>query len=136
MLLLAHAAAASEPIAVAFVLTDGANVIDFAGPWEVFQDTARPGTDTIDTAEVRYKTSTGFNAGGLGVVLILIALYATWSATRTILEIGVSPNWAPWSSSRSRRLAFGPATTAITTYSPEFGRPTSRTGPNPGAATM
>src|SRR5205085_12074373 len=37
MLLLAHAAAVSEPIAVAFVLTDGANVIDFAGPWEVFQ---------------------------------------------------------------------------------------------------
>jgi SSS family solute:Na+ symporter len=40
--------------------------------------TARPGTDTIETAGVRYKTSTGFNAGGLGVILILIALYATW----------------------------------------------------------
>lgn len=40
--------------------------------------TARPGTDTIDTVDVRYKTSTGFNAGALGVVLILIALYATW----------------------------------------------------------
>src|SRR3954447_16601388 len=39
---------------------------------------ARPGTDTIDTVDVRYKTSTGFNAGALGVVLILIALYATW----------------------------------------------------------
>ena len=35
-------------------------------------------TDTIDTADVRYKTSTGFNAGALGVVLILVALYATW----------------------------------------------------------
>ena len=40
--------------------------------------TARPGTDTIDTRDVRYKTSTGFNAGALGVILILIALYATW----------------------------------------------------------
>ena len=39
---------------------------------------ARPGTDTIDTVDVRYKTSTGFNAGALGVILILIALYATW----------------------------------------------------------
>jgi len=39
---------------------------------------ARPGTDTIDTVDVRYETSTGFNAGALGVVLILIALYATW----------------------------------------------------------
>ena len=38
----------------------------------------RPGTDTIDTSNVRYKTSTGFNAGALGVILILIALYATW----------------------------------------------------------
>jgi len=27
------------PIKVAFVLSDGATVIDFAGPWEVFQDT-------------------------------------------------------------------------------------------------
>jgi SSS family solute:Na+ symporter len=38
----------------------------------------RPGTDTIETTDVRYKTSTGFNIGALGVVLILIALYATW----------------------------------------------------------
>jgi SSS family solute:Na+ symporter len=38
----------------------------------------RPDADTIDTAGVRYKTSTGFNAGALGVILILIALYATW----------------------------------------------------------
>jgi len=34
----------SHAIAVAIVVTEGANVIDFAGPWEVFQDTARPGT--------------------------------------------------------------------------------------------
>jgi SSS family solute:Na+ symporter len=38
----------------------------------------KPGVDTIDTVGVRYKTSTGFNAGALGVILILIALYATW----------------------------------------------------------
>jgi SSS family solute:Na+ symporter len=38
----------------------------------------RPDADTIDTANVRYKTSTGFNAGALAVLLILIALYATW----------------------------------------------------------
>ena len=28
-----------EPMKAAFVLTEGANVIDLAGPWEVFQDT-------------------------------------------------------------------------------------------------
>jgi SSS family solute:Na+ symporter len=38
----------------------------------------RRGADTIDTTGVRYKTSAGFNIGALGVVLILIALYATW----------------------------------------------------------
>ena len=34
--------------------------------------------DTIDTKNVRYATSTGFNAGAVGVVLILIVLYATF----------------------------------------------------------
>ena len=36
----ASGAAAARPVPrrVAFVLTEGANVIDFAGPWEVFQD--------------------------------------------------------------------------------------------------
>jgi SSS family solute:Na+ symporter len=38
----------------------------------------RAGADTIDTTGVRYKTSAGFNIGALGVVLVLIALYATW----------------------------------------------------------
>src|SRR5262249_15868726 len=36
---------ANHAIPVAIVVTEGANVIDFAGPWEVFQDTARPGTE-------------------------------------------------------------------------------------------
>jgi transcriptional regulator GlxA family with amidase domain len=35
---------ASGPIPVAVVVTEGANVIDLAGPWEVFQDSARPGS--------------------------------------------------------------------------------------------
>jgi transcriptional regulator GlxA family with amidase domain len=30
---------------VAFAVTDSATVIDFAGPWEVFQDTALPGPE-------------------------------------------------------------------------------------------
>ena len=38
----------------------------------------RPGTDTIDTAEVRYRSSSGFNVAALGVTLVLVALYATW----------------------------------------------------------
>lgn len=39
---------------------------------------ARPGTDTIETRDVVYATRTSFNVGALAVVLILIALYATW----------------------------------------------------------
>ncbi|HEY6147889.1 MAG TPA: DJ-1/PfpI family protein, partial [Thermoanaerobaculia bacterium] len=35
-------APASGPIPVAFVLTQGAVMIDFAGPWEVFQDVYLP----------------------------------------------------------------------------------------------
>ena len=38
----------------------------------------RADADTIDTTGVRYKTSAGFNIGALGVILVLIALYATW----------------------------------------------------------
>lgn len=39
---------------------------------------SRSGADTIDTASVSYRTSRFFNAGGIAVILILIALYATW----------------------------------------------------------
>jgi SSS family solute:Na+ symporter len=35
-------------------------------------------TDTIETADVRYATHTGFNIGAVAVLLILVALYATW----------------------------------------------------------
>lgn len=34
--------------------------------------------DTIETADVHYATSTTFNVGAVAVVLILVALYATW----------------------------------------------------------
>jgi transcriptional regulator GlxA family with amidase domain len=42
----ASLAATTAPITVAIVITEQANVIDFTGPWEVFQDTAVPGTET------------------------------------------------------------------------------------------
>jgi SSS family solute:Na+ symporter len=38
----------------------------------------RPAADTIDTKSVSYATRTGFNVGALGVVLILVALYACY----------------------------------------------------------
>ena len=39
---------------------------------------ARADRDTIDTGDVRYATSTGFNVGAVAVVLVLIGLYATF----------------------------------------------------------
>ena len=36
------------------------------------------GRDRVQTSDVSFATSTGFNIAGLGVILILIALYATW----------------------------------------------------------
>ena len=39
---------------------------------------AKPGTDTIETRDVVYATRTSFNIGAIAVVLVLIALYATW----------------------------------------------------------
>ena len=41
------------PIKVAFVLTDGAVPIDFAGPWEVFESTHLPGDDMNMDMEAR-----------------------------------------------------------------------------------
>ena len=38
----------------------------------------RADADTIETRDLAYATSTGFNIGAVGVILILIALYATW----------------------------------------------------------
>jgi SSS family solute:Na+ symporter len=37
-----------------------------------------PAKDTIETGDVRSATRTGFNVGAIGVILILVALYATW----------------------------------------------------------
>ncbi len=51
------------PITVAFVLSEGAVVIDFAGPWEVFQDAATPGSGfqlyTVSATKGPIRTSGG-----------------------------------------------------------------------------
>ena len=39
---------------------------------------ARGDADTIETADVSYATRASFNVGAVAVVLILVALYATW----------------------------------------------------------
>ena len=39
---------------------------------------ARANANRIDTHEISYRTSAGFNVAALAVVGILVALYATW----------------------------------------------------------
>ena len=50
------ARAASAPTNVAFVLSEGATVIDFAGPWEVFQDAQPSDASTRDLGGYRLFT--------------------------------------------------------------------------------
>jgi len=63
---------ASGPINVAFVISKGAVLIDFAGPWEVFQDATVPGRDMMDSAFHLYTVAETLNpiavSGGLQIV--------------------------------------------------------------------
>src|SRR5438105_15632470 len=55
---------AKGDIPVAFIISDGAVVIDFCGPWEVFRDVMVSGGDhTFRLYTVSYKTDT-FTVGG------------------------------------------------------------------------
>jgi len=63
---------ASGAIPVAFVISKGAVLIDFAGPWEVFQDATVPGRDMMDSAFELYTVAETLNpiavSGGLQIV--------------------------------------------------------------------
>jgi transcriptional regulator GlxA family with amidase domain len=60
---------ASGPIRVAVALTDGATVIDFAGPWEVLQDAGDPERDAgFELFTVGDATKPVRGSGGLQLV--------------------------------------------------------------------
>jgi putative intracellular protease/amidase/YHS domain-containing protein len=63
---------ASGPIPVAFVISKGAVVIDFAGPWEVFENAAIPGRDMMDSAFAVYTVAETLDpitaSGGMKIV--------------------------------------------------------------------
>ena len=89
---------AKGPVAVAFVLSDGANVIDFAGAWEVFQDTARPGTEEpafrLFTVSEARKTLT--LTGGLKVVPDYTFAEAPPADIVVVGANGMTPGMVPW----------------------------------------
>jgi len=58
----------SGPVSVAFVLTEGANVMDFAGPWEVFQDAAADDHSGFDLYTVSDSKEGVLLTGGLRVL--------------------------------------------------------------------
>ena len=60
--------AAPEELKVAFVLTEGANVIDLAGPWEVFQDTMVGDRMAFQLFTVSQSTDPVTMTGGLRAV--------------------------------------------------------------------
>jgi putative intracellular protease/amidase/YHS domain-containing protein len=63
---------ASGPIPVAFVISKGAVVIDFAGPWEFFENAAIPGRDMMDSAFEVYTVAETLEpitvSGGMKIV--------------------------------------------------------------------
>src|SRR5277367_1789783 len=65
-------APASGAIPVAFVISKGAVVIDFAGPWEVFQNAMIPGRDMMDSAFELYTVAESLEpisvSGGMKIV--------------------------------------------------------------------
>jgi len=76
---------AAGPIRVAFLLSDDAVVIDFAGPWEVFDNVAIPGTQ--DNAFQLYTvaaTTAPIKASG-GMTIVPTYTYTTAPAPQVIV---------------------------------------------------
>ncbi|HET9793186.1 MAG TPA: DJ-1/PfpI family protein [Thermoanaerobaculia bacterium] len=56
------------PIPVAFLVSDGAVVIDFCGPWEVFQDAAAPGSEGFSLYTVAETSKPIHASAGMKIV--------------------------------------------------------------------
>jgi transcriptional regulator GlxA family with amidase domain len=72
------------PIRVAVAISEGVTVIDFAGPWEVFQDTSGPGDDAA-FALCTVSESTAPVTGSAGLKLVPDYTFATVPAPRVIV---------------------------------------------------
>jgi transcriptional regulator GlxA family with amidase domain len=76
---------ADEAIPVAFVISDGAVVIDFAGPWEVFENVMVPGRATLPFQLYTVaETMAPVKAGG-GMMLVPNYSLATAPAPKVIV---------------------------------------------------
>ncbi len=75
---------AKGPIRVAVAISEGVTVIDFAGPWEVFQDAAGPGNDA-PFALCAVSESTAPVTGSAGLKLVPDDTFANVPAPRVIV---------------------------------------------------
>lgn len=84
---------------VAFVVTDSATVIDFAGPWEVFQDTPLPGHDG-ENAFAQYLVGPAMSAVEATAGMQLMPRYTFANAPRPdVVVVGAQkgcPELTPW----------------------------------------
>lgn len=100
--LLLGAAAGSAPIArpasgrirVAFLISDRANVMDLAGPWETFQDVVAPnGQPAFELATIAERAAPIDATGGLRIVpAYTFDSYAGWP---NVLVVGAQSNKSP-----------------------------------------
>jgi transcriptional regulator GlxA family with amidase domain len=73
-----------KPIEVAFVLGDGVTMIDFAGPWEVFQDAGGPdGADHFHLFTVAESKTPVHSSGGM--TLIPDYTFNDWPPARIVV---------------------------------------------------
>ncbi len=84
---------------VAVVVTDSATVIDFAGPWEVFQDTPLPGRDG-ESAFLLYLVGSSASAVETTAGMQLVPRYTFANAPRPdVVVVGAqrgAPELVPW----------------------------------------
>lgn len=84
---------------VAFVVTPSATVIDFAGPWEVFQDTPLPGRDN-DSAFVLYLVGPSASPVEVTAGMQLMPRFTFANAPRPdVVVVGAqrgAPELIPW----------------------------------------
>lgn len=81
-------------ISVAFVVGTGATVIDFAGPWEVFQDATAPGNDSPFSMVMVSDSTTPLTASN-GMIITPHYRYDTLPDLPQVVVIGAQGEHTP-----------------------------------------
>jgi len=82
------------PIVVAVVVGDGATVIDFAGPWEVFQDASVPGNDSPFSLAMVSDNTAPLQASN-GMIVTPRFTYDSLSEQPNVIVIGAQGEHTP-----------------------------------------